>query len=62
MRCWDETLRSSGSMLEAADAIIVPAIRLMESGLRSAGTGRCETKECARAHQRMGRGAPRFTR
>jgi hypothetical protein len=27
----DETLRSSGSMLKAADAVIVPAIRLMES-------------------------------
>ena len=27
----DETLRSSGSLLEAADSVIVPAIRLMES-------------------------------
>ena len=27
----DETLRASGSMLKAADAVIVPAIRLMES-------------------------------
>jgi hypothetical protein len=27
----DETLRTSGSLLEAADSVIVPAIRLMES-------------------------------
>jgi predicted PurR-regulated permease PerM len=38
----DETLRSSGSMLEAADAVIVPAIRLMEGDYdrRALGAGK----------------------
>ncbi|MDB6015334.1 MAG: family transporter [Gammaproteobacteria bacterium] len=40
----DETLRSSGSMLEAADAIIVPAIRLMESDYDRRALGAAKRK------------------
>jgi hypothetical protein len=40
----DETLRSSGSMLEAADVIIVPAIRLMEGDYDRRALGAAKRK------------------
>jgi predicted PurR-regulated permease PerM len=40
----DETLRSSGSMLEAADVVIVPAIRLMESDYDRRALGAAKRK------------------
>jgi predicted PurR-regulated permease PerM len=40
----DETLRSSGSMLEAADGIIVPAIRLMEGDYDRRALGAAKRK------------------
>jgi predicted PurR-regulated permease PerM len=40
----DETLRSSGSMLEAADVVIVPAIRLMEGDYDRRALGAAKRK------------------
>ena len=40
----DDTLRSSGSMLEAADVVIVPAIRLMESDYDRRALGAAKRK------------------
>lgn len=40
----DETLRSSGSMLEAADGVIVPSIRLMESDYDRRALGAAKRK------------------